>query len=149
MYKRHSIWDEDKLDIHSQSDSIGYAGHGPKESDQEYHTNDVYGANKPDEDKINEDYRSHEEEEDKEKEDKGREEKEKTIVDTVEQEEKYQKKEKDEFQEIAKDIQQGNVDDTELEIKSEGKGAKKKKNKSIEEAIKEAIKEEKEVVHVD
>mgnify|MGYP001486405458 CR=1 FL=1 len=155
MYRGHSNWDEDKLDIHSSS----YASHSSEESDagytgsskdstEEYHKNEVYSANKPEEDKIKDSYKSNEKDDDKKKED---EENEKTIVDTVEQEEKYQKndeEEEDEFQTVAKNIQQGNAEDQNIK-EEKGKEAKKKNSKNIEEAIKDAIKEEKEVVHVD
>lgn len=170
MYKRHSIWDEDKWDIHSsgssgyaghgsESKGAGYAGHSSKDSTEEYHKNEVYSAGKPDEDKIKSSYGSNEQkEDDKKKED---EEKEKTIVDTVEQEEKYQKEERqeEEFKNIAKDSQQGNIEHERMtgqNTRTESgtnfvgnKNIKKKQNESIEEAIKEAIKEEKEIVHVD
>jgi len=154
MYKRHSIWDEDKLDIHSsgyvgsssEGRGTGYAGHSSKDSTEEYHKGEVYSAGKPDEDKIKGSYGFNEQKEDDKKKDS--EEKEKTIVDAVEQEEKYQKEEvQEEFQTIAKGIQQSNVENENIE--QNNKDSKKKSNKSIEEAIKEAIKEEKEIVHVD
>lgn len=160
MYKRHNIWDEDKWDIHSSGSSgyagpssenkgAGYAGHSSKDSQQDYHKNEIYGSNKEDEFKPKEDYRSRDEkDEDKKKED---EQNEKTIVDVVEQEEKYKKNEEEEqnqFQTISKDIQQSNIDNDSLNNKN-NKETKKKNNKSIEEAIKVAIKEEKEIVHVD
>ena len=159
MYKGHSNWDEDKWDIHSSGSggyaghssgggAVGYAGHSSKDSNEEYHKNEVYSANKPEDDKIKDSYRSNEKEEDKKKED---DKKEKTIVDAVEQEEKYQKKEEeepDQFQAISKDIQQSNIDNDSLNNKI-NKETKKKNNKSIEDAIKVAIKEEKEIVHVD
>jgi len=157
MYKRQNNWDEDKLDIHSSGyaghssggGGAGYAGHSSKDSQQDYHKNEMYNSTKPDEDKISGSYGSNElKEDDKKKED---EEKEKTIVDTVEQEEKYQKKgpkEEEEFKSIAKDFQQGNIEDEKIKNQN-NKNLKKKQNKSIEEAIEEAIKEEKEIVHVD
>lgn len=154
MYKKLNIWDEDKLDIHSsgyagnrsEDKGAGYAGHSPKDSTEEYHKNETYSANKPEEDKIKDSYRSNEQDEDKKKEDG---QKEKTIVDAVEQEEKYQKEEEEEeFKTIVKSVGQGNIND-ERAGSNEGKDIKKKGNKSIEEAIKDAIKEEKEIVHVD
>ena len=157
MYKRHSIWDEDKLDIHSsgsgyaghgpEDKGVGYAGHGSKDSVGEYHKNELYNVGKTDEDKIKGSYTSQEhKDEDKKKED---EQKEKTIVDAVEQEEKYKKEEdQDEFQTIAKTMQHGMVENEQLENK-DNKISKKKNNKSIEDAINSAIKEEKEIVHVD
>ena len=70
-------------------------------------------------------------------------------MDTVEQEEKYQKEEEEEeFKTIARSIGQGNINEERAESDN-GKDVKKKSNKSIEEAIKDAIKEEKEIVHVD
>jgi len=158
MYKRQNNWEEDKWDIHSnssgyagqdsESKGAGYAGHSSKDSQQDYHKNEMYNATKPDEDKIKGSYGSNEQkDDDKKKED---EEKEKTIVDTVEQEEKYQKKdqEEEEFKSIAKDFQQGHIEDEKIKNQN-NKNLKKKQNKSIEEAIKDAIKEEKEIVHVD
>ena len=153
MYKRHSIWDEDKWDIHSDkgSSGSGYAGQDSDSSKQDYHSNEAYGANKPDEDKANNDYRAAEkEEEDK---DKKNEEKEETIVDAVNQEDKYQKKEdeEDEFKTVAKDIHQENIENQNIDDKkgAGNKETKKKQSKSIEEAIKKAIKEEKDIVHAD
>ena len=156
MYKR-SNWDEDKLDIHSSGyaghsfggGAVGYAGHSSKDSQQDYHKNDVYGSNKEDEFKPKDDYMSRvKKDEDKKK---GDEEKEKTIVDAVEQEEKYKKEEEqeEEFKSVARDIQQSNIDNDSSINNQNNKETKKKNNKSIEEAINEAIKEEKEIVHVD
>ena len=77
MYKRHSNWDEDKWDIHSDKSSsgyagdssdgssAGYAGHSSKDSQQDYHKNEMYNADKPDGDKIKDSYRGNEEEEKK------------------------------------------------------------------------------------
>src|SRR3989338_5285837 len=112
MYKRHSIWDEDKLDIHSSGfaggssgGAGGSAGHSSG-SKEEYHKNEVYSSNK--ENALpSDDYRSRDgKEDDKKKQD---DEKEKTIVDAVEQEEKYQKKEEQEegLKSFAKSIQHG------------------------------------------
>ena len=153
MYKRHSIWEEDKWDVHSTGSSSGsggsgggYAGHGSG-SKEEYHKNELYG-NKETEFNPEEDYRSRDgKDDDKKKQD---DEKEKTIVDAVEQEEKYQKKEEQEegLKTAAKGIQQGNIKDDSLTNKN-NKDIKKKNTKNIEEAISEAIKEEKEIVHVD
>jgi|TARA_Y100000310_G_scaffold345431_1_gene464929 hypothetical protein len=148
MYKRHDIWDEGKWDIHSTSGTGGdYAGHSSKGSQEDYHKNDEYNANKPEEDKVNKDYKSMKKEDEDKKKEKENEEKEKTIADAVEQEEKYQKKEQEEkdFNSITKDIQNNNIETG----TDKDKNMKKKKNKSIEEAIKEAIREEKEIVHVD
>ena len=69
MYKGHSNWDEGKWDIHSsgsggyaghslEDKSIGYAVHSSKDSNKEYHKNEVYIANKPEVDKIKYSYRS-------------------------------------------------------------------------------------------
>ena len=49
MYKRHSNWDEDKLDIHSTGSSSGYAGHGHHEHEHgsnalDYHNNKDYNS---------------------------------------------------------------------------------------------------------
>ena len=150
---------EEKWDIHSsgssgcvghrlEDKSIGYAGHSTKESNEKYHKNEVYSANKPEDDKIKDAYRSNEKEEDKKKED---DKKEKTIVDAVEQEEKYQKKEEeepDQFQAISKDIQQSNIDNDSLNNKINNE-TKKKNTKYIEDQIKVAIKEEKKIVKVE
>jgi len=154
MYKKHSLWDEDKWDIHSESSS-GYAGQGSKssqdyhdkESQQDYHKNESYNTGKADEDKIKDAYRSNEEKEDKKDDD----EKEETIVDAIEQEEKYQKKEEeDEFQAVASQIIPNTPENLNIgDEKTDKKASKKKKNKSIEEAIKAAVKEEKEIVHAD
>jgi len=159
MYKRHSNWDEEKLDIHSDSSgyagnssggsSTGYAGHSSKDSQQDYHKSEMYNATKPDEDKISGSYGSKELKEDDKK--KEEDDKKKNIVDTVKQEEKYQKKEpqeEEEFKNIAKDFQQSN-NEHEIMADQNNKNLKKKQNKSIEEAIEEAIKEEKEIVHAD
>ena len=154
MYKRHNIWDEDKLDIHSSgyaggsSGSIGggYAGHSSG-SKEEYHKNEMYG-NKENEFSPGDDYRSRDgKEDDKKKQD---DEKEKTIVDAVEQEEKYQKKEEQEegLKSFAKGIQHSN-NENDSSSKPNNKDIKKKNTKNIEEAINGAIKEEKEIVHVD
>ena len=154
MYKRHSIWDEDKLDIHSSgyaggsSSGIGrgYAGHGSG-SKEEYHKNEMYGSNKEN-DLPSGDYGSRDnKKDDPKKEDEG---KERTIVDAVEQEEKYQKKEgsEEEFKSVAMGIQQISIENDSLTTKN-SKNIKKKNTKNIEEAINEAIKEEKEIVHVD
>ncbi len=111
MYKRHSIWDEDKWDIHS--DRSDYAGHSSKESEEDYHKHETYNANKPEEEKGSDFYQSMKKEEDKKKED---EEKEKTIVDAVEQEEKYQKNKDEEeqeqikIQEVAQEVQQNDIE---------------------------------------
>jgi len=156
MYKRHSNWDEDKLDIHSSgyaghssgSGGAEYAGHSSKDSQQDYHKSEMYNATKPDEDKISGSYGSNEQKEvDKKKEDDNNK---KTIVDTVEQEEKYQKEEEqeEEFKNIVKGVQQSSIENENIESQN-NKNLKKKQNKSIEEAIEEAIKEEKEIVHVD
>ena len=153
MYKRHSIWDEDKLDIHSSSYSggssghfgAGYAGHGPgKEKD--YHKHEEY--NKEKEFNPGEDYRSRDGKKDSKKKEDG--EKERTIADAVQQEEKYQKKEEKEegFDAIAKGIQ-GSIGNEGAINKTKDKETKKKNTKNIEEAINEAIKEEKEIMHVD
>ncbi len=146
MYKRHNIWDEDKLDIHSS----GYAGHGRGSSGkpmEDYHKNEMYSSDK--ENALpSDDYRSRDQkEDDKKKED---EEKERTIVDAVEQEEKYQKKEEQEegLRGIAKGVQQSNIENDSLN-KQKDKNIKKKNTKNIEEAINEAIKEEKEIIHLD
>ncbi|MEK6876483.1 MAG: hypothetical protein AABX63_03670 [Nanoarchaeota archaeon] len=145
MYKRHNIWDEDKLDIHSS----GYAGHGHGSSGnpmEDYHRNEVY-TNKQDA-LPSDDYRSRDgKEDDKKKQD---DEKEKTIVDAVEQEEKYQKKEEQEegLKSAAKGIQHSNIEN-DSSSKPNNKDTKKKNTKNIEEAINEAIKEEKEIIHLD
>lgn len=153
MYKRHSIWDEDKWDIHSTGSSSGsggsgggYAGHGSG-SKEEYHKNEMYG-NKENEFNPGEDYRSRDgKDDDKKKQD---DEKEKTIVDAVEQEEKYQKKEEQEegLKGFAKGIQQSSIE-TDSSSKPDNKNIKKKNTKNIEEAINEAMKEEKEIIHLD
>ena len=153
MYKRHSNWDEDKLDIHSSGfaggssgGSGGYAGHSSG-SKEEYHKNEVYSSNK--ENALpSDDYKSRDRiEDDKKKED---EEKERTIVNAVEQEEKYQKKEEQEegLKSSAKGIQHSNIEN-DSSSEPNNKDIKKKNAKNIEEAINEAIKEEKEIVHVD
>lgn len=154
MYKRHSIWDEDKLDIHgsgyaggsSGGSSGGYVSH-KSGSKEEYHKNEIYSSNK--EDALpSDDYRSRDgKEDDKKKQD---DEKEKTIVDAVEQEEKYQKKEEQEegLKSVARGFQQSSIEN-DSSSKPDNKDMKKKNTKNIEEAINEAIKEEKEIVHVD
>ena len=77
MYQKHNNWDEDKWDIHSDKSSsgyagnssgssgTGYAGHGSKDSEQDYHKNETYNANKPDEDKVKDSYNSNKKEDDK------------------------------------------------------------------------------------
>jgi len=161
MYKR-SNWDEDKLDIHSSGyagrgsggggPAVGYAGHSSKDSQQDYHKNETYGANDPEKDNIKGSYSANVQEDDnkKKEDDEKDEEKEKTIVDAVEQEEKYKKEEEqeEEFKSVARDIQQSNVHNDSLNNQN-NKETKKKNSKNIEEAINEAIKEEKEIVHVD
>ena len=153
MYKRHNIWDEDKLDIHSSGyagsgsgSSGGHAGHisGSKE---EYHKNEMYG-NKENEFSPGDDYRSRDNKKEDQKKDD--EEKERTIIDAVEQEEKYQKKEEPEegLKSDAKGIQHSNIEN-DSSSKPNNKDIKKKNTKNIEEAINEAIKEEKEIVHID
>lgn len=153
MYKRHNIWDEDKLDIHSS----GYAGSGSGSSGghvghisgskEEYHKNEMYGSNR--ENALpSDDYNSRDQkDDDKKKED---EEKERTIVNAVEQEEKYQKKEEQEegLKSFAKGVQHSNIENDSLN-QPNNKDIKKKNAKNIEEAINEAVKEEKEIVHVD
>jgi hypothetical protein len=156
MYKRHSIWDEDKLDIHSSgyagsssgSSGRGYAGDSSG-SKEEYHKNEMYGSNKETDFKPTDDYRSRDEKEDARK--KENEEKEKTIVDAVEQEEKYQKRDEQEegFHAVARDLQQSDIGRENTINKNNNKEIKKRNNKNIEEAVNEAIKEEKEIVHVD
>lgn len=167
MYRKHNIWGEDKWDIHSGSNishsagsSSGYAGHSG--SMQDYHKNEMY--NKQDEFKPTDDYRAREQQGDKKKEDE-----EKTIVDTIEQEEKYVRKENQhEFTNTKNSTE--NVPLSQ-DAKSEDRKDKKRENlnnkfsgvhkgklyepsekeniKSIEEAINEAIKEEKKITHVD
>ena len=154
MYKRHNIWDEDKLDIHSSGfaggssggSGGGYAGHSSG-SKEEYHQIEMYNANKENEFRPD-DYRSRDnKKEDQKKED---EEKERTIVDAVEQEEKYQKKEEQEdgLKSVAGGIHQSSIEGDTLNNQN-NKNMKKKNAKNIEEAINEAIKEEKKIVHVD
>jgi|SRR3989338_7384453 len=146
MYKRHNIWDEDKLDIHSSGYAGGSSG-GSSGSKEEYHKNEVYSSNK--ENALpSDDYRSRDgKEDDKKKQD---DEKEKTIVDAVEHEEKYQKKGEQEegLKSSAKGIQHSNIEH-DSSSEPNNKDIKKKNTKNIEEAINEAIKEEKEIVHVD
>ena len=156
MYKRHNIWDEDKLDIHSSNYAggssghfgAGYAGHGSGK-EQDYHKNEVY--NKENEYNPGDEYGARDEKKDSKK--KEDEEKERTITDAVEHEEKYQKKEdQEEFHAIAKGIQSNirNDDATNKDNAiNKNKEIKKKNTKNIEEAINDAIKEEKEIVHVD
>lgn len=156
MYKRHNIWDENKLDIHSSGyagrgsggSGGGYAGHSSG-SKEEYHKIEMYNAHKENEFNPTDDYRSRDQKEDVKK--KKDEEKEKTIVDAVEQEEKYRKKEgqEEEFHAVAKGIQQSGIGDENSINKNNNKEIKKKNTKNIEEAINEAIKEEKKIVHVD
>ena len=152
MYKRHSIWDEDKWDIHSDKSTYAGQGSGSKDSTQEYHKDEAYSSSKKmygssdnPEDKLKDDYRSaHQEEEDKEKE-KEDEDQEKTIVDTVEEEEKKNQEEeqKDELKSVTQEIKQEHFED-----KKDDK-TKRKQHKSIEEAINKAVKEEKETVFID
>ncbi len=156
MYKRHSNWDEEKLDIHSTvhstGSSSGYAGHSHHEHGshaQDYHANKDY--NSKDSESKNDTYMSmkrHDESKKKEDEDK-----EKTIVDAVNQEEKYIKKNHEEKEDKEEKFHTATWD-TRNNSDSGDKGSdsetiKSKNNKSIEDAIKEAIKEEKETVHID
>ena len=153
MYKRHNIWDEDKLDIHSSGyagsgsgSSGGHAGHisGSKE---EYHKNEMYSSNR--ENALpSDDYRSRDQKDDEKKKDD--EENGRTIVDAVEQEEKYKKKDEQEemLKSFAKGIQNSNIEN-DSSRKLDNKDIKKKNTKNIEEAINEAIKEEKEIIHLD
>jgi hypothetical protein len=139
MYKRANIWDEDKLDVRGNYGSSGSKdiGYTHSSDSKQYHKSDLYDTSKKDENKLKDGYRSNEQQE--ENKDKEKENKEKTIVDNVEQAEKYKKnEEKDDFQ-----PQNFEVDD------NDNKNSKKKQHKSIEEAIKDAIKEEKEIMHVD
>jgi len=143
MYKSHNIWDEDKWDIHSSG--TGYLARGPEQKKEleHYHKNAMYGSSPEGADKISGDYRSAHHEEDNKKKDQ-KEEKEKTIVDAVEQEEKYRKNDAHgDSNPIAAGFQQhhfeGN-DKTEL---------KKKNHRSIEDAINNAVKEEKATIFVD
>ena len=149
MYKKHSIWDDDKWNIHSNSGS-GYAGHGPGKIEagyaspsnpmETYHKSQLYNSN--DKDKIKDMYRSNEaqEEEKKKKEIGG-----KTLADAVQHEQKYQKKPESAEEEMQKKTaspshQGGN---------KQNDNPKKKNKSSIEEAINDAIKEEKKVIHLD
>ena len=155
MYKRHSNWDEDKWDIHS--DKSSYAGHKPGgPSPQDYHKSEaysssqkLYGSSDKPEDKLKDDYRSAHKEEDKETEkEKEQEDQEKTITDTVEKEEKKQKEEEqiDEFKSVAQEIKKERFED--IEDRKDNK-TKRKQHNSIEEAINKAVKEEKETVFID
>ncbi len=148
MYKRHSTWDEDKWNIHSNSSSGYAAGHGksgagyassgsPTES---YHKSQMYGSK--DADKTKDLYKSNEAQE----EDKKKKEKEggKTLADAVQQEQKYQKK-----PEAAEDESQKKLDSMLHGEHKPDEGTKKHNKASIEEAISDAIKEEKEVIHID
>ncbi len=152
MYKRHSIWDEEKLDIHSTGSSGGYAGHSHHEHGshaQDYHIDKDYSSK--DSEAKNGTYTSMKRHDESKK--NGDEGKEKTIADAVNQEEKYVKKSQEEkegkeekFHTATWDT--GNNSDSGNEG-SDSETIKSKNSKSIEDAIKEAIKEEKETAHID
>jgi hypothetical protein len=147
MYKRLNIWDEDKLDIHNRGSDSGYVSHSSKTPHEDYHKNELYSQDG--EDRNSDVYHSMKND-DKKRDKKESEDKEKTIVDTVEQEEKYQKgKREDESQHQSHNAAQGMHHILDSASHDEGKRLKNKQKKSIEEAIEEAIKEEKEVIHLD
>ncbi len=149
MYKKHSIWDEDKWDIHSNSSSSYAPGHGLGKSSagyagsvnptETYHKSQLYNSN--DKDKIKDMYKSNEaQEEDKKKKEQGG----KTLADAVQKEQKHQKK--PENNEV--EMQKKNTSAFQGEHK-QNDDPKKRNKSSIEEAINDAIKEEKEVIHLD
>ena len=75
MYKRHSIWDEDKLDIHSNKSTYAGQSSGSKDSTHDYHKTDTtYGSSHNQEKKMADSYGSSHKEEDKEKDEKDKEE---------------------------------------------------------------------------
>ena len=147
MYKRHSIWDEDKWDIHHKSETkyagsgSGYAGHGKHES-TDYHKNEAAYGSKTGEN-LKDDYRSNKAEDDK---DKDKEKEKDTITEKIEEEEKKkeQRKEEDDdfFHTMKKSV---NMPMPQIEEKTEGK----KQHSSIEDAITKAIKEEKKTIFID
>lgn len=155
MYKRHSIWDEDKWNIHSGSSGSGYAGHGSGKNSagysssnnpmETYHKSQMYNSSK--DGKANDLYRNNEaqEEERKKKENPG-----KTLADAVNQEEKekYQKKEDTASAQEAIKSQHESLNLAGKENDS-SQNSKRQNKKSIEDAISDAIKEEKEVIHLD
>lgn len=146
MYKRHSIWDEDKWDIHKSEHKYaggsgsGYAGHGKHES-TDYHKNEAaYGSKTGD---IKDDYRSNKAEDDK---DKDKDKEKDTIADRIEEEEKKKEQHKEEDDDFFHTMKKNtNIPPPQPEEKTEGK----KQHSSIEDAITKAIKEEKKTIFID
>lgn len=151
MYKRHSIWDEDKWDIHHKSEAkyaggsgSGYAGHGKGDS-SEYHKHEGAYGSKTAGDKLKDDYRSHNAEDDKDK-DKEKDKEKDTIADRIEEEEKKKEQHKDEEDDFFQTMKQK----TGMPIPQiEEKKGEKKQHSSIEDAITKAIKEEKKTIFID
>ena len=155
MYKRHSNWDEDKLDIHSTSGTggaSGYALHSHHEHGghaQDYHAAKDY-MSRDSEDGANNYMSMKRHDEGKKKDDEGQE---KTIVDAVKQEEKYIKKNQEEKEGKGERFHTATWD-TRNNSDSGSKGTdsetiKDKDSRSIEDAISEATKKKNETVHVD
>ena len=152
MYKRHSIWDEDKWNIHSSGSSgSGYAGRGSIKSGagyassgnpaEQYHKSQMYGSKEGD--KIKDLYRSNEaQEEDKKNKSQGGG---KTLADAVQQEQKYQKRP----EAIGDEGQKKIAFTSHGEHTPDTHHSKKQNKSSIEEAINDAIKEEKKIIHLD
>lgn len=155
MYKRHSNWDEDKLDIHSTrgiGGAGGYAGHSHNEHGshtQDYHATKDYMSR--DSENGTNNYMSmkrHDESKKKDDEDQ-----EKTIVDAVKQEEKYIKKNQEEKEGKEERFHTATWDtQNSSDSGSKGSGSETindKNSRSIEDAISEATKKRKETVHID
>ena len=134
MYKRHNIWDEDKWDMHnsgshntgsgysgsSNSTGAGYTKNG-KNPFEHYHKSEIYSSNNPSPEKIKD-----------------------TIVDAVEHEEKYKKKENSGF--LGENPKA--PDKTPLHHETKEYSRSKKETATIEDAIRDAIKEEKKIIHL-
>ena len=152
MYKKHSIWDDDKWNIHSSGNSgSGYAGQGSSKSGagyassgnpmESYHKSQMYGSKEGD--KIKDLYRSNEAQEDgKKKKEQGSG---KTLADAVQQEQKYQKRP----EAIEDEGQKKTAITSHGEHAQDAHHSKKQNKSSIEEAINDAIKEEKKIIHLD